>query len=422
MRLTARKLRALTAPGLYGDGGNLYLQVRGPERRSWLFRYMINGRARSMGLGHLNEVSLAEARSKAGDARKLVREGVDPLNDRAAAAARSKVITFSEAADRYITAHESGWRSALHRAAWRSTLAIHVEPVIGKLPVEAIDTALVLKVLTPIWQTKTESASRIRGRIERVLSFATVQRWRTGPNPAQWRGHLQLMLPPRSKVQPVKHYEALDWREAPAFMAKLRAQDTVGARALEFAILTAARPSEARGATWDEVDLEAAFWTIPGERMKAEKAHRVPLSKAALALLESMSPMRSVGGPVFPGRSLRLPLAHPSLIRPLRRMGYGDLTVHGFRSTFRDWAAEATAYPNHVVEQALAHTIGNAVEAAYRRGDLFAKRVALMNDWAAYLAQPAAEIVHLRRGAQKAPRAADARPALSDNSLGLRGA
>ena len=397
MFLTALKLRKLTKPGLYSDGGNLYLQVRGPQQRSWLFRYMIQGRARSMGLGHVDDVSLVEARNKADAARKLVREGTDPLDVRATEQARAKAITFGEAAERYVTTQEAGWRSAEHGATWRATLAADVVPVIGKIPVEAIDTDLVLKVLNPIWRVKPETASRIRGRIEKVLSYAIVQGWRSGPNPAAWRGHLQLTLPAVRKVRPVQHFAACDWREAPAFMAKLREQNGMGARALEFAILTAARSGEVRGATWDEIDLERAVWTIPGSRIKAGKEHRVPLSAAALDLLRSVALLRAEGRPVFRGPKPQ-PMTDRALTYPLEQMGRRDLTVHGFRSTFRDWAAEATSYPNHVVEQALAHTIGNAVEAAYRRGDLFEKRAALMADWAAYLSRPPAEVVALRAG------------------------
>jgi hypothetical protein len=248
-RFSARHLRTLTRPGLYSDGGNLYLQVRGPTQRSWLFRYMIDGKARSMGLGHVNEVSLAEARNKADAARKLLREGIDPREQRdamhtAAVAAKARAHTFCDAVRHYIAAQEVGWHNAIHRHNWRASLATYVEPVIGTLPVEAIDTDLVLKVPESIWRTKTETASRIRGRIEMVLSYAIARGWREGPNPAVWCGHLQLMLPRRTKVLPVEHHPALDWREAPPFMGKLREQDSIGARALQFAILTATRSGE----------------------------------------------------------------------------------------------------------------------------------------------------------------------------------
>jgi integrase len=400
MKLTARQVRTLAKPGLYGDGGNLYLQVRGPEQRSWVFRYMIGGKARSMGLGVPPEVSLVEARNRADEARRLVRDGIDPITRREAAraadaAAKARAITFKECTDRYIAAHRTVWKNQRHRHDWQTSVATYAEPVLGKLPVEAIDTVLVLRVLEPIWLTKTETASRVRGRIEMILSYATALGLRDGPNPAVWRGHLQLILPSRAKVRPRVHLAALDWREAPDFMAKLREQDNIGAKALQFAILTAARSGEVRGATWDEINMEEATWTIPAQRMKAGREHRVPLSKPALAVLQSLDLLRTNTGPVFPGQKLKRPLTDMGLTRPLDRMGRSDLTVHGFRSTFRDWAAETTGYPNHVVEQALAHAIGSAIEAAYRRGDLFTKRIALMNEWANYLERPQAKIVPL---------------------------
>jgi integrase len=368
---------------------------------------MIRGKARSMGLGHVDEVSLAEARNQADAARRLLRAGTDPLAARdaartAAITAKARTVTFSEVTERYITAQQAGWRSARHGKIWRASLTNDVEPLIGNLPVEMINTNLVLQVLEPIWRTKPETAARVRGRIEMVLSYAIARGWRDGPNPAVWRGHLQLMLPAPTKLRPVEHFSALDWHEAPGFMAKLREQDSVGARALQFAILTAARSGEVRGATWDEIDLKRAVWAIPGFRMKTGKDHRVPLSKPALAVLQSMSLLGTKRGLIFPGRSLDRPMSFMALTSPLQRMARGDLTAHGFRSTFRDWAAEATSYPNHVVEQALAHAIGSTVEAAYRRGDLFAKRVALMNNWAAFLAHPQAQVVPLRPGKSRA--------------------
>jgi integrase len=396
-RCAARQLRTLTKPGLYSDGGNLYLQVRGPTQRSWLFHYMIAGTARSMGLGHVDNVSLVEARNKADAARRLVREGVDPREQRdavraAAITAKARAVTFSEVADRYIAAHEAGWRSAKHRAEWRTSLASYVEPMLGSVPVEKIDTQMVLKVLEPIWHTKTETASRTRGRIEMVLSYATARGWRDGPNPAVWRGHLQLMLPRRSKVSPVVHYPALDWREAPAFMAQLRARDGIGAKALQFTILTAVRNREARCATWDEIDLLAAVWSIPAARMKAGKPHRVPLSQPALPILQSMEPLRTASGPVFPGRSLKAPVGNTSLGHVLQSMGCSDITVHGFRSSFRDWCGD-TGRPADIAEAALAHTLGNQTQVAYQRGDLLDRRRHLMDQWADYLGQSASEVV-----------------------------
>jgi integrase len=388
--LSARQLRTLTSPGLYRDGDNLYLQVRGPNRRSWLFRYMVAGKARSMGLGRADEVSLVEARNKADAARRLLRDGIDPREQRdaartAATAARARAITFAETAERYIAAHEPGWRNVKHRRTWRISLATDVNPIIGSLPVSTIDTELVLKVLEPIWRIKPESAARIRGRIEMVLSYATARGWRDGPNPAIWRGHLQSMLPRRSKLSPVVHYRALDWREAPAFMAKLRERDGIAPMALQFLILTAARNREARCATWDEIDLPAAVWNIPAVRMKTGKSHRVPLSKPALAILQSMESLRTTSGPVFPGRSLKAPVGNTSLPYVLQSMGRSYITVHGFRSSFRDWCGD-TGKPADIAEAALAHTLGNQTQVAYQRGDLLDRRRHLMDQWADYLA------------------------------------
>jgi integrase len=398
MPLTARRVQTLTDPGLYGDGGNLWLKVSGPGRRSWVFRYTIAGRARSMGLGDARDVSLAEAREKADEARKLLREGTDPIDARNAtkAATPSHEPAFREVMDLYLAAHAAAWSSKRHRRLWIASMANHVLPGVGKLPVAKIGTNDVLRVLERLWQTKPQTASRIRRRIEAVISYATARGWRSGANPALWRGHLQLMLPAVGKLRPTEHFTALDWREAPTFMAELRLHDGIGARTLQFLILTAARAGEVRGATWDEIDPEQAIWTIPGSRMKTGRAHRVPLSAQALAVLHTMETQRTEHGLIFPGHFVTNLMSHGVFMETLRRIGRPELTAHGFRSTFRDWAAEATGHPNHVVEQALAHTIGNQVEAAYRRGDLFEKRRLLMNEWAAYLSHTAAEVVRLR--------------------------
>jgi integrase len=406
MPLTARRVATSNAPGLYGDGGNLWLKVTGPGRRSWVFRYMIGGKARNMGLGSAAELSLAEARDKAEAARRLLRDGIDPRDQRdatraAEARTAARAVTFTDVTARYFAAHSAAWRSERHRAIWLASMTNHVAPTLGALPVGAVTTDLVLSVLEPLWQTHTETASRLRGRIEAVLSYAIARGWREGPNPALWRGHLALMLPRRSKVQPVQHFAALPWQAAPAFMAELRHQDNISARTLQFLILTAARSGEVRGATWDEIDMAQAVWTIPGSRMKGGREHRVPLSAPALALLAEMASLRTARGQVFPGRSLTRPLSPDALAKLLQRLGHKGLTAHGFRSCFRDWAAEATSYPAHVSEQALAHSVGNAVERAYRRGDLFAKRTALLSDWAAYLASPPAQVVPLRPAAAR---------------------
>jgi len=383
---------------MHGDGNGLWLRVVTPERRQWLLRYSRHGKTREMGLGAYPDVSLAAARDKAHAARQQLANDIDPIEAREArrqaeAAKEAHAVTFTEAAKAYIASHKAGWRNAKHAAQWRSTLAAYAEPVIGPMACSVITTADVLKVLTPIWAEKPETATRVRARIEAVLSYAKSNGWRSGENPAVWRDHLAHSLPPRSKVAPVVHHAALPWHEAPAFMAALRECESMGARALQFAILTAARSGEVRRAQWSEIDMDRAEWIIPAARMKAGKDHRVPLSEAALAILHEMAALKDGSGLVFLGRRKGVRMSDLTLTSPLRRMGRGDLTAHGFRSTFRDWAGEATHHANHVVEQALAHAIPSAVEAAYRRGDLLAKRRVLMDDWAKYLAKPPAQVV-----------------------------
>jgi integrase len=374
---------------MHADGGGLWLQVSagkaGTLRRSWIFRYAVGGRERKMGLGSLNTIGLAEAREKATKCRSLRLDGVDPIEHRdagrrAKAVASAKSITFEAAAERYIAAHRAGWRSIKHASQWENTLRTYVVPVFGKLPVNTIDVALVVKVLEPIWAEKPETASRVRGRIEQVLDWAAVRGLRQGENPARWRGHLEKLLPARSKVSRVRNYPALPYVAIGRFMAALRSQEGTAARALEFAILTAARSGEVIGATWPEIDLEAGVWTVPGERMKGGKDHRVPLSAAAIGVIRAMQCYRR-GPYVFPGERQDKPISSKALLMLLRRMGHGDLTVHGFRSSFRDWAAECTGFPREAAEMALAHTIGNKTEAAYRRGDLFEQRSRLMAAW-----------------------------------------
>ena len=381
-KLTVAGMRALRTPGMYGDGAGLWLAVSAPDRRSWVLRYTVGGKARQMTLGSAEHVGLAEARQLASDARGQITRGVDPLAVRHAEAAPEPTVpTFAEAAERYIAAHETGWRNDKHRQQWRSTIAAYAAPV-AAVPVSDVDTAAVLGVLEPIWHAKPETATRLRGRIEQILDYARVQGWRDGPNPAVWRGHLALALPARDKVKPVEHHAALPWQEAPAFMARLRDQAGVGAAALRFAILTAARSGEVRGATWREID--AVLWTVPAVRMKARREHRIPLSAAALAVLNDAAALPH--GPddfVFPGQRVNRPLSDMSLTAVLRRMNRGELTAHGFRSTFRDWAAE-TGQPADIAEAALAHVVGDKTEAAYRRGDLLSRRRQMMTDWADY--------------------------------------
>ena len=408
-KLSARKVSTTNDPGRYADGGGLYLQVGATGSKAWLFRFMLDGRSREMGLGALADVSLSEARITATAMRKLVKDGTDPIERReaereavrvAAALAAAKAMTFKECAERFIEAHKAGWKNEKHRTQWPNTLRDYAYPVFGELPVAEINLPLVLKVLEPIWGTKTETASRVRGRIEAVLDWATVRGYRQGENPARWRGQLSHLLPARARIQKVEHHAALPYVEMGAFMADLRKRDAVAARALEFTILTAARTGEVIGATWGEIDLEAAMWTIPAARMKAGREHRVPLSVPALAILRTMAKHRQ-GDIVFPGGRQDTALSNMGMTMLMRRMGRGDLTAHGFRSSFRDWAAESTAYPNEVVEMALAHTVGNKVEAAYRRGDLFDKRRRLMDDWSTFCgvkpAKSGATVVPLRR-------------------------
>lgn len=406
-KLTAVKVRALTAPGRYGDGKGLWLQVRDAERRSWLFRFKLNGHERAMGLGAIEDVSLAEARAAADDARKLLRQGVDPIEhrkaDRAAKAAAGRGITFREVAERYIAAHQAGWRNAKHSAQWTSTLATYVFPIFGDAPVAAVGIGDVMKAVEPLWQKKTETASRVRGRIESIIDYATARGWRAGENPARWRSHLENLLPARTKVRRVEHHPALPWREMGSFMQQLRQQPGVSARALEFAILTAARTGEVIGARWEEIDGDV--WTVPATRMKAGREHRVPLSAAAMAVLSQMKPDGAAAGPwLFPGGKPSKPLSGMAMLMLLRRMGRHDLTAHGFRSAFRDWCAEATGYPREVAELALAHVNKDRVEIAYQRGDLLEKRRRLMEDWAAFCQKPIipAEVVSLK-SAPKVP-------------------
>jgi integrase len=362
---------------------------------------MIGGKARSMGLGPEGVVTLAGARAAHLEARNLLAKGIDPLDARRAAKAPkpsppASTHPFGEVADAYMDAQEAGWRSPVHRQQWRSTLGTYAAPL-ADMPVAEITVNDVLAMLTPIWTKKPETASRVRGRVEMVLSYAKARGWRSGENPAAWRDNLALLLPRKSKVRPVVHHAALPWAECPAFMQELRRRDSgMGSRALQFAILTAARSGEVRGAEWSEIDFKARLWTVPASRMKASKEHRVPLSEAALAVLKPLAELKQ-SSVIFPGQNGQEPLSNMTLTAGLKRMGRADLTAHGFRSSFRDWAAEATAHPSEVVEMALAHAVGDKVEAAYRRGDLFKKRRKLMDDWADYLGREPAVVIPLVR-------------------------
>jgi integrase len=411
-RLTAAGIKQLASrPGTYPDGDNLYLQVNkrlvdaGPPptyeagAASWVFRYLAGKKERYLGLGPLRHVSLAEARQKADAARRLWRDdGVDPIDarhgerqDRQLKAA--KAMTFKQCAEAYIAGHSAGWRNPQHAKQWPQTLGDYVYPIFGDLPVGEIDTTLVMKTLQPIWSSKTETASRVRARIENVLDWATAREYRQGENPARWKGHLQNLLPKPEAAKKVarksnggdEHHAALPYGKIGSFMAELRQQEGVSARALEFLILTAARTGEVLEARWEEIDLAEKLWTIPASRMKADKEHRVPLCDAALAIIEAMAAIRDGDLVFFPGRTACQPTV---MLKLMRRMGRHDVTVHGFRSSFSDWCAERTNFPSEVREMALAHAVGSAVEAAYRRGDLFAKRRQLAAAWAKYCGQP----------------------------------
>jgi len=389
-KLTALAVAAAKAPGLYSDGGGLNLQVGPSGARSWIFRYQRAGRRRYMGLGGAANVSLADARRKAADARKVLAEGHDPIEAArayltAAATSRANATTFREAADRYIKIHAPSWRNVKHAAQWHATLQTYAFPVLGDVPVAAIDVAMVLKVLEPIWTRKNETARRVRGRIEAILDWAAARSMRTGDNPARWRGLLMHLLPKRSIAGGVKHHPALPYAHMGEFFATLQLQLGVAARALEFLVLTAARTSEVTGARWEEFDTNNAVWTVPSGRIKAGKEHRVPLSAPALAIIRTMVEDRE-GEFVFPGGRRARPLSNMAMAGVLKRMGHDKITVHGFRSSFRDWAAERTNFPHEVAEMALAHAVGDKVEAAYRRGDMFEKRQRMMSDWANHCA------------------------------------
>ena len=407
-RLTALKVEKTKEPGMYADGGGLYLRVTPEGAHNWVLRYMLDRRPRWMGLGPLALYGLQEARAKALDARRKRHEGIDPIEARRAERARerldaAKAIPFQQCADAYINAHRAGWRNDKHAGQWSATLSTYAYPVIGALPVQAVDTGLVLKVLEPIWTAKPETASRVRGRLESILDFAKVRGYRDGENPARWRGHLDKLLPAHSKVRQVEHHAALPYSDLPGFLIALREQEGVAARALEFTILTAARTGECMGARWGEINWNDKLWIIPGGRMKGGREHRVPLCDRALAILREMSPAGDSPNAaeqfIFSGGKPGRPLSNMAFLMLLRRMGRADLTAHGFRSSFRDWAAERTNFPSEVVEMALAHVVGNKVEAAYRRGDLFDKRRRLMGAWADFLFKaPAdtAKVVSLR--------------------------
>ena len=393
--LSPVEVKAPKEPGYFHDGGGLYLQVSTGGGKSWILRYSMAGKRREMGLGPYPAVSLAAARKSAAESRSLVKAGQDPIAARDTERTRQRLeeargITFDKAVELFLVGNEVGWKNQKHRLEWRTSLRVYASPIIGTLPVGSIDTSHVTKVLDPIWHEKTETASRIRGRIERVLDWARVRGYRAaGENPARWRGHLEETYPARGKVRPVEHHAAVTIDAMPTLYGRLTEADDVASLALRFIILTAARAGEAVGATWPEVDLDEGVWTIPGSRMKAGRIHRVPLSREAVTILQKLTKLRT-GAHVFPGlRVSSHALSVRAILRALREAGEPKATVHGFRSTFRDWAAERTNVPRDVAEMALAHAIGNRTEAAYRRGELMKKRATMMQQWATFVSTPA---------------------------------
>ena len=415
-KLTATIIDAIDTPGTIPDGGGLYLQIKASGdgvAKSWLYRYQINGRRRWYGLGGYPTVSASKARQERDRLRKLVKAGTDPLAERAAVEAaaeaeqqaaklqeRLKAATFAKVAEEFIASKEAEWRNPKHRQQWRNTLRDYANDALGAMPVSEITTEHVLPILQAIWLEKPETAKRLQGRIERVLDYARTLGLREGENPARWRGHLDNILPARSKVARVQHQRALPWRDAPALAAKLRETDAPGARALLLTMLCATRTSETLGAGWDEIDLDEALWTIPAERMKAGKAHRIPLPAAAVTVLRQQEAMRRNRW-VFPSQHKRSgkSLSYMAMTKVLERNSWlSRTTVHGLRSTFRDWVSECTQYPDRLAEIALAHQLSDRVQAAYNRTDMMQQRRAMMNDWARYLEQQAGKVVQLKPG------------------------
>ena len=395
--LTALGVKHLHEPGYYLDGGGLHVQVSPTGSKSWIFQYRFNKRRRELGLGSLSIVSVADARLRAAQLRTQLAQGIDPLAERQAhleaakiAAARTK--TFDQCVEAFIANMRANWTNDKSESAWRKSLKEYASPVFGSLAVSEVDTALVTKVLEEIWTTKTETASRVRGRIEKVLDWAKINGYRNGENPARWQGHLALVLASPKKVAPVEHHPAVPYEMQPDFMGKLRKASGMAARALEFAILTAARSNEVRAAEWAEIDWEKKVWSVPAARMKARIEHKVPLSDAAVALLRAAERLKT-STYLFPGQDLNSPLSSTALAAVLDRLGYAAYVPHGFRSTFRDWAGATTGHPREVIEHALAHRLKDKAEAAYARDSLIQKRRLLMDDWASYCGAPSAKVM-----------------------------
>ena len=391
-KLTDTECRAASKAGMLGDGGGLYLNVKPSGAKSWAFIWKADGKRREMGLGPYPAVTLAKARKLAGAHREAVAEGRNPIAERQ----KDAEPTFAGCADMFLSSMEGQWRNEKHRAQWRMTLTEYARPL-AAIKVSEVRTEDVLRVLNPLWQSKPETASRLRGRIERVLDFAKARGWRTGENPALWRGHLKNVLPARQRLTR-GHHAAMPYSDVPAFVQSLPSKDAMSARALEFLILTACRSGEVLDATWSEFELGAALWTIPAKRMKAGKEHRVPLSARALAIVEALHETRT-SEYVFPGQAKGKSLSNMAFAMLMKRMEADAYTAHGFRSAFRDWAGDCTSFPRDVAEQALAHRVGDATERAYRRADALQKRRKLMTAWADYCGTVAGgNVVQLKSG------------------------
>lgn len=380
-RLADRKVRSVIKPT--NDGGNLWIYPKGNARR-WIFRYYRNGRAREMGLGGYPHVSLSEAREEAAKFRKILKNGGDPIAERTRIQdEKDKVIpNFTQAAAQYIRGHRHGWKNKKHRHQWVSTLRTYAKPVIGLKPVTDITTDDLLAILSPIWATKTETATRVRCRIEAVIDWATIMKYRSGENPARWKASLDKLLPSPSRVKEEKHHPAMPYKIVPAFWKELSTRKGLSARALEFAILTGCRTNEVLGARWDEIDREEDAWNIPGSRMKMRKSHRVPL---VAPMVELLNKLPKINDYLFPGQKYDKPLSNMAMLVLMRKMDYGHFVPHGFRSSFRDWVGDATLWDGSLGEAALAHRLGNKTQTAYQRGDMFEKRRALMTDWADFI-------------------------------------
>jgi len=388
-KLTALQVKNTTKPGMFHDGGGLYLQVSKAGGKSWVYRYFSDGKSHDHGLGSFKVLTLAEAREAAQHCRKLRAQGLDPIEAKQkrrvdARLEVAKTITFKTCTEQFLDAHEVSWKNNRHRSKWGRSLELYAYPTLGDLPVGQIDANLVFNAIDPIWRTKNETASRVRGRIETVLDWAKVRGYRAGENPARWKGNLFHLLPARDKIKKVNHLKSLPYAELPKFWEDLSKRSTPASILLRFTILTAARTGDVRFAVWSEIDFENKIWTIPSERMKGGKEHRVPLSPEAVKILKEQKKKR-INDFIFPGPAKDKAFSENAMLTVLKDMGYkGTITVHGFRSSFKVWASEMTDYPNEVSEFALAHVQGNKVQEAYKRTDLLEKRIPLMEDFSAY--------------------------------------